>query len=345
MKSIWCFFTSLKLFLISGLVFIAFGAVGSILISAVPEVFGDMDHDIFFTWLKKLGFANFSATFWLYGFLAALAIINLNTLICSLDKLPFILGQINRPRVKDKHSYLRWTVFAPYLAHLGFLLVILGHLVSSASGFKSENNVYYTGEILPVPHMAAYLRLENFTPKFFASGMPRQFYSEVTLFDEHKKPLKKQIISINHPLFYRGAGFYQSSFGEELDQLELTVQDGTGRPRLIRLAEKERKMLGGGRVLTLKTLTSDFRGQGFGMAYFELTTPSGINSGAAYLIRGRNSVNLGKSKVTITDVVTKTYTVLTINQDKGAYLVLIGALLMTLFALVTAAVDYRKFLN
>jgi len=295
-------------------------------------------------WLVTTGRQFMSSTYSVYLLLLLLGVIAANTAVCTLDKVPFLLRQITREKVRLKHPWLRWTVFAPTMAHLGFMLVLGGHLLSGAVGFRSSENIFLKDELSEVPQLNAYLRLEEFRPEFFPRGMPKQFYSRVSLFDSEKKLLKEQTISVNHPLFYQGAGFYQSSYGEDFDRLEVMVSRPGTRYQTLKLKEEQGIEIGEDTILKLNSITSNYRGQGYAMAYFELEKPGQFSSAPIYLVRGRNTAQLGEYTVAVTDVLTRPYTVLTINQDPGAPYVLAGASMLTLFALVTAAVDYRRFM-
>lgn len=59
-------------------------------------------------------------------------------------------------------------------------------------------------------------------------GMPKDYYSDLTVF-EGKKPVRQKVIEVNKPLYYGGYHFYQQSYDPERQQYTvLSVTSDTG---------------------------------------------------------------------------------------------------------------------
>ncbi len=119
---------------------------------------------------------------------------------------------------------------AATVTHIGLLLLLASVTVTSWTGFsgfqpvllgkslsfeQSEHSKLWIGKLPKWRVRVDATRREN-----YQSGDAKQWYSDLTVIDEHGKALKSQQISVNNPLSYDGVDIYQSSWG--LDRLVLT---------------------------------------------------------------------------------------------------------------------------
>ncbi len=58
------------------------------------------------------------------------------------------------------------------------------------------------------------VELEDFRVKYYSTGMPKSFESDLVIHDPTLEEPLRQTIAVNHPLIHRGYAFYQSSFGD-----------------------------------------------------------------------------------------------------------------------------------
>ncbi len=89
-----------------------------------------------FKWLKG---APFSATWWLYGSMAVLLLLVINTLACSVESL-----------IKKQSGRNLLLIISPQIIHVGFCFIMLAHLISSASSFHLYG-VFYQGSTAVLP--------------------------------------------------------------------------------------------------------------------------------------------------------------------------------------------------
>ena len=121
--AIWRFLTSLKTCAWAGVACCVAGAVGSVVMGRYPELFADMDGQVFAGWFARKGFADPAPTSWLYGLLLATALFAVNAACCTAERLVRILrGEVTLRRL------------LPHVMHLAFLGVVLSHLVSAVYG-------------------------------------------------------------------------------------------------------------------------------------------------------------------------------------------------------------------
>ncbi|RPI36001.1 MAG: hypothetical protein EHM54_06830 [Nitrospiraceae bacterium] len=70
-------------------------------------------------------------TWWLWAAIGVLSLLTANTLLCSIESV-----------VKKKSARQWMLVMAPQVAHIGFLFILLAHLVSGYGSFKGTAVVY-----------------------------------------------------------------------------------------------------------------------------------------------------------------------------------------------------------
>jgi cytochrome c biogenesis protein len=135
----------------------------------------------------------------------------------------------HRLLVVEKNRYAR---FGPYLAHVSILLILLGTLWGSLQGFKGalqltegerSSEVWLRTGAKKVP-LGFEIRCDRFVIDAYPDGTPREYRSEVTLFDGSGERIMNGAIRVNHPLTYRGITFYQSTYGS-IPELTLQIRD------------------------------------------------------------------------------------------------------------------------
>lgn len=121
------------------------------------------------------------------------------------------------------------TRFGPHLAHIGILMCLLACLLGSFTGFKAQKLVvpgdapfdfqnldffqtniarpYWLGQI-PTEKIA----VKKFDIELYPNGQPKQYSSDVRIYDEQGETLVRKIISVNNPLIYKHLSIYQASF-------------------------------------------------------------------------------------------------------------------------------------
>ncbi|MFZ4858735.1 MAG: cytochrome C biogenesis protein ResB [Desulfuromonadaceae bacterium] len=185
---LWRFLISLELCL--GLLALVAGimAVGSFRLSG--EYAAAINSMPLFMWLRE---TPLSISWWLWAVLVLLALLALNTVLCSSETL-----------------WSRWgrggwaALLAPQLMHAGFLLIVLAHL-SSAVG--SSFNAVTVGEMtLAALPDGSKFGVASISVVSSPRGMPLSFSSE--LVPDVNRPAERVVISPNHPWFHHGFGVY-----------------------------------------------------------------------------------------------------------------------------------------
>ncbi len=201
MTAIWRFLTSLTTCLWSGLVFVLAGAAGSVLLGRYPEIFSDMDAQVFAGWFARRGLSDPAPSMWLYGLLLATGLLALNAACCTAQRLVEIL--------RGKATLRR---LLPHVMHLAFIGVVMSHLVSSLYGDRIRELAVAQGYFVPVGETGLVLALDRLDVRMGPRGVPSDFAAAVTLYRD-RTPVARGVIRANEPLFHEGYGIYLKDFG------------------------------------------------------------------------------------------------------------------------------------
>lgn len=122
MKKIIQVLTSLSLSVWVLAALIPFCLAGAFIMPAHEE-FQAMQSMPLLDWIKM---QPLKITWWLWGIMALLGILTVNTLFCSVDS------------VIKKRKATQWLLLiSPQVIHIGFIFILLAHLMSSIGGFQA----------------------------------------------------------------------------------------------------------------------------------------------------------------------------------------------------------------
>jgi cytochrome c biogenesis protein len=107
----------------------------------------------------------------------------------------------------------RWGPFGRIVAHLSFVVVLLGATLTATGGFRDETFAVPVGERKAVGNGTDLsVEAKSFSDSYYASGEPRDYASKLVLYDRGA-PVKSGEVRVNHPMRYEGVSIYQSFFG------------------------------------------------------------------------------------------------------------------------------------
>ncbi|MBI1919925.1 MAG: cytochrome c biogenesis protein ResB [Geobacter sp.] len=150
--------------------------------------------------LQWLRVTSFGTSWWLWVTVALLAILALNTVLCSIESL--------RAKWQRDNFLVR---IAPQVMHLGFLLIVLAHLFSAAGSEKGAVQVM-EGHAIEFPD-GSRVQFNNFQGSIGQMGMMTDFSADVSISAHGIE--KTHTISPNHPAFHNGYGVYLKDLGLE----------------------------------------------------------------------------------------------------------------------------------
>lgn len=252
----------------------------------------------------------------------------------------------------------RWTRLGVYAVHLSIVLLLAGGLLGSIFGFEGFVNIP-EGETINAIRLrngnAAYplgfeIRCDKFSIHYYASGMPSEYRSTVTILRQGRAVLKKDII-VNDPLRFGGISLYQSSYGA-LAPKEITLSFNS-----VASGMTYRKTVHPGQVVNLQEnmgtfVVRDFqnafrfRGQNVGETFFGTLTGPDKNAVDIVLpVRYSNFDKMRKGPVVISvvDYKSRYYTGLQVTRDPGVWVVYVGFILMIVGCMVTFFMSHQRF--
>ncbi|MEJ2158769.1 MAG: cytochrome c biogenesis protein ResB [Desulfobacteraceae bacterium] len=115
----------------------------------------------------------------------------------------------------------RWTRLGVYGVHFSIVVLLIGALVGSMTGFEGYVNIP-EGEATDTIHLRFSglpfklpfaIRCEDFDVQFYKTGAPREFRSKLVLLEGGQPVLNKDVI-VNDPIRYKGINIFQSSYGK-----------------------------------------------------------------------------------------------------------------------------------
>jgi cytochrome c biogenesis protein len=110
----------------------------------------------------------------------------------------------------DKNRFFK---LGTYLSHLSLILFVLAYILGGFLGFQENEFILPEGNTGNVGHNTGIsLQLISFTDEYYTDNTPKDYRSQVILYDGGQK-VQETTIRVNHPLIYEGVRFYQAFFG------------------------------------------------------------------------------------------------------------------------------------
>ncbi|MDP4013991.1 MAG: cytochrome c biogenesis protein ResB [Candidatus Nanopelagicales bacterium] len=120
----------------------------------------------------------------------------------------------------------RWGPFGTIIAHLSFVLILIGVFLTATTGFKEEQLAVPVGSTIDVGHDTGLSVLaRSFSDSYYPDGSPADYASQLVLYEDGVA-VQEQTVRVNEPMRYSGVSFYQSFFGLAA---AMSVRDSSGR--------------------------------------------------------------------------------------------------------------------
>jgi cytochrome c biogenesis protein len=251
----------------------------------------------------------------------------------------------------------RWTRFGVYTVHLSVVLLLVGGLIGSIFGFDGWVNIP-EGESVSqirlrsqaqVLQLDFEIRCDDFDVSFYDTGAPKEFRSSLTILEQGREVVKKDII-VNDPLRYKGVNMFQSSYGQlPSDKLVLSfTSTKTGMiysmdaspNQLLTIPEK----LG---TFVLKELrrSAKFKSIDIGDAYVGILTPPNGDP-VEIILPARfpsfDKMRKGEVVIAVAEQVQRFYTGLQVTRDPGVWVVYSGFILMIIGCYITFFMSHQQ---
>jgi cytochrome c biogenesis protein len=251
----------------------------------------------------------------------------------------------------------RWTRFGVYTVHLSVVLLLIGGLIGSIFGFDGfatipegesvqQITLRNTGEPLRLPFA---IRCDDFEVSFYETGAPKEFRSSLTLLENGRPVVQKDII-VNDPLRYQGISIFQSSYGSLPSReavLSFTSRStGMVYTKDMKIGEEFSipENLGTFALIDIRH-NAQFRGHPVGDAFIGRLTPAGGSPEEVVLpIRFPtfDRMRRGEVVIAVDRFKERHYTGLQVNKDPGVDVVYIGFILMIAGCYVTFFMSHQQ---
>ena len=251
----------------------------------------------------------------------------------------------------------RWTRLGVYVVHASVIFLLVGGLIGSIFGFdgfvnipegEAVNSIRVGNGVKSLP-LDFEIRCDNFKVSFYDSGMPKEYRSSLTILEQGKPVLKKEII-VNDPLRYKGVNMFQSSYGQlpPNEAILNFTSPKTGRTYSEKAVvgepiEVPEKM--GAFVLDGFETAARFRGQNIGEALRgTLTTADGRQQAVLLPLRfpSFDKMRRGRQVISVGELKQRYFTGLQVTRDPGVGLVYLGFVLMILGCYVTFFMSHQQ---
>ncbi|HEX8949455.1 MAG TPA: hypothetical protein VF790_10865, partial [Dissulfurispiraceae bacterium] len=156
-----------------------------------------------------------SITWWLWGAVGVLVLLTANTLFCSVES------------VLRKRTVSQWLlIISPQVIHIGFLFILLAHLMSAISGFKGVTAAR-EGTVLALPGGVS-VGIGPISLALDSYGYIHDWTVDIEYVAEGKVVRRDRLMP-NAPSFFEGLGIYVKdlrAFPDRAVLLELSREPG-----------------------------------------------------------------------------------------------------------------------
>ncbi len=329
---IWRFFASLRLTIYLVIAMVVDALIGTFFLSEYQEELRRMDYVVFLPWLFTAGLDMIGLTWWVFLLLLLLLLFAINTLVCTIDSILDLVRQKQTGRMVTRRLLVQ-------AVHLGFIIALLGHLLSGLSGFRSPDNYILEGETLEVPQEGLTIRLDRLDVAFSREGVMERMEADITLLRDGKD-VKRKTIGPNRPMLYGSMAVYLTHHGAAPVGLEFRIT-GNGLVEEREISFAERTVRFKGYRLALGPFIPDFARDREGRPYSasgEFRNPAQrldiykgddlITSGWLFFAHpSRFFLTFDEYTLSFSRILYRPYAVLEVNKDPGAIVALIGTLL------------------
>lgn len=276
----------------------------------------------------------------------------------------------------------RWTRLGVYIVHSSIVFLLIGGIIGSLFGFdgfitipegQSIDHVQlrYTNKILPLGFS---IRCDDFDISFYLNGMPREYRSSLTILEQGREVLKRNVI-VNDPLRYKGINIFQASYGKiqpeppkkedslppdpekEISLIFTSNATGMTYRKNTRLGEPLKMPEDTGKIMLVEfTPAALFMGQNIGAAYLGILTPSKGTPARVQLSlgfpnfdkmrKGAMFISIAKKDEKVLPMrrqpAQKYYTGLQITKDPGVWVVYFGFILMIVGCFITFFMSHQS---
>jgi cytochrome c biogenesis protein len=110
---------------------------------------------------------------------------------------------------------------APIIVHFSMIIVLIGSIIGSISGFKAQEivpktetfhiqNILNNGQFTNIPKVS--IRVNDFWITYTNQTTIRQFYSDISFLNVNGNEIERKTVFVNSPAKYKGIDYYQTDW-------------------------------------------------------------------------------------------------------------------------------------
>ena len=280
------------------------------------DLFGTLDNYPFTVWLAQEGPRAWPAALWVNALVWLSWLMVASLLLCTGNWFLY-----RRKRLKG---------VGEVLVHLGFLLVFAGYVIGSSFGARTLGVKLPVGGSARVAAMDVTLALRGLTPLTGPGGELQGAVSDLEFSSAGQKPASSTV-KINHPLMMGSTVVYPRGVQQQIEGVRLSLA-GHG---LIELRPGQPLRLQNGQVLELAAIlqSDESRGDVQGPGVFLVLRNEAGATTTTYLSTQEGmpaETTIDGQRIALADFLGPVLAVYDVHRDPGVWLVLVGAMLITL---------------
>lgn len=235
-----------------------------------------------------------------------------------------------------------------YIVHASILIIFIGAIIGELYGFKgsimlpetrSTSSIFLFGSGARVD-LGFEIRCDRFDIEFYDTGMPKAYRSHLTILENDKVILEKNIV-VNDPLSYKGITFYQSSYQGYEDFILDVTDKKTNISQSITLSFQRRGKLSKHNDADIGIINAEMRGQS--VSRIKLWFKDGEGPASVFWIQSGGEATVQRADTEYTIAGKQMYaTGLQVARDPGVWIVYLGCGMMILGLFVAFFMSHRR---
>jgi len=235
-----------------------------------------------------------------------------------------------------------------YIVHASILIIFIGAIVGEFTGFKgsvmlpetqSTASVYESGTSRSID-LGFEVRCNRFDIEFYDTGMPKAYRSNLTVLENNKVILEKDIV-VNDPLTYKGITFYQSSYQGYQDFILNITDKKSGVSEMISLPFQQRGTLTKYKDTVIGVINAETMGQS--VSRLKVWFKDAQGPASVFWIPSGEEVTVQRADTEFIIGGKQMYaTGLQVAKDPGVWIVYIGCGMMILGLFVAFFMSHRR---
>ncbi len=252
----------------------------------------------------------------------------------------------------------RWSRLGVYVVHASIILLVVGALIGAMFGFKAnlrldegaKADVLFTTKSRTPIQLPFSIQCNEFEVRFYDSGAPEEFRSNLTIFEDGKESFTKDI-RVNQPLRYKGINIFQSSYGTAApDNALFEIVDNATQDSITKRLKigDEIQLPGNAGIFKFEGFLPNFkfREHNLGEAFFgtvTLTGKEGFQIPLPMKFPTFDKMRKGQFSFVVKEFDKSYYTGLQVTKDPGIWYVYAGFILMILGCWITFFISHQSY--